>query len=112
MSLCKLLFFHRSRFFGTGESAPIFTHFELQHWLDMSTTCFVLSVMISLAVFVFSPKPNQTSIRCATSDQCKTIKPEQDPAGEQLSPRKKKVGVQPRKTRGGNRAASSAPELK
>jgi hypothetical protein len=78
----------------------------------MSITCFVLSVAISFAVFVFSPKPFDTSDRCATSDQFSTMSTEHGSAVEQLSPRRKHVSVQPSKRRGGNRAASPAPELK
>ena len=79
----------------------------------MSATCFLLSVMISLAVFVFSPKPADTSDRCATSDQChsKSIKTEHEHADKQHAPRSNQVDVQPSRKRGGNRAASPVPAL-
>lgn len=74
-------------------------------------TCFVLSIIISLAVFVFSPKPTDTSDRCATSDQRNAVTSQPKPAGKQLSPRRNQVGLQANKKRGGNRASSPAPEL-
>jgi hypothetical protein len=85
----------------------------LQHWIEMSATCLLLSLMISLAVFVFSPKPADTSDRCATSDQChsKSIKTEHEHADKQHSPRSNQVDVQPSRKRGGNRAASPVPAL-
>ena len=77
----------------------------------MSATCFVLSVIISLAVFILSPKPTDVGERCATSDQAKPIKEEQEfSAG--VMPSTAGVVHSSKKSGGSPRAASPARTLK
>jgi hypothetical protein len=77
----------------------------------MSATCFVLSVIISLAVFMLSPNPTDVGERCATSDQPKPIKEEQEfSAGEM--PITAGAVHSSKKSGGSPRAASPARALK